>query len=828
MKKRIVKSVVLAVIFILAVIGFSVYMNQGDTDMTADMDMASLPTLSFYYGSREVNAVVGHKTEMNVLSIRDNILPYTNSLSGNLNLYEAEVESAKYDVYTLDGEELLASDSLDVSESDFVISMADILEKGQEALLRITLMLAGEEPVYYYTRIVNEGDFYVKNNLDYVMELHEGILAKKETPAIKKGMEPNGEGDNTTLQHVTIHSDIRHVLWGDLVPEMVNKMSVEIKETNEAYTSIQLSYRVALAGDNNDEEEYNVKEFFKVASKDGKHYLLAYDRTATEIFNPYNVVLSSKGIILGMTGEEIPFKANKEGTIASFVVERELWSYNKVEDEFSKVFSFASSANNDSRNYYDQHAVRILSMEENGNMTFSVYGYMNRGEHEGESGLAIYYYNMVTNSIEEKAFIKRADSYLVIDEELNKLAYYNAEQDILYVLVEEDLYKINFVEGTQDILVENLEKNQYVTSNEGHMIAYQLADSNAVSVWNFATDKQLKVELESEENIIPLGFVGEDFVYGIANPADVGMDPSGTSVNAMRSLEIRNEKNAVVKTYEIQGIYILNAEVNRNMITLTRGKKNGSSYVAVSDDYITNNEESGGKISLKSYWTEKKETQYRLLFDEMISDTNAKTLEPKFTLYETLLTFESKASDKEQYYFVYGYGEQVGRFANAAEAIKYADEISGVVISPKQHYVWEDGNRVAWYRNFNISRFVAESGETSLEACVRRVLRYENAEAIDVVAAMKESSPEAIISQYTSGEGVRFRGSSCKDMFYLIDKGTPVIALTDSSNAVLLIGYDALNVTYVDVASGSIKSCSIEKMNSMTAGSGRTYIGYVK
>ena len=200
----------------------------------------------------------------------------------------------------------------------------------------------------------------------------------------------------------------------------------------------------------------------------------------------------------------------------------------------------------------------------------------------------------------------------------------------------------------------------------------------------------------------------------------------------------------------------------------------------------------------------------------------------KFTLYETLLTFESKASDQDQYYFVYGYGEQVGRFVNAAEAIKYADEISGVVISPKQHYVWEDGNRVAWYRNFNISRFVAEPGETSLEACVRRVLRYENAEEIDVVAAMKESSPEAIISQYTSGEGVRFRGSSCKDMFYLVDKGTPVIALTDSSNAVLLIGYDALNVTYVDVASGSIKSCSIEKMNSMTAGSGRTYIGYVK
>ena len=828
MKKRIIKSIVLTVIFILAVIGFSAYMNQGDTDMTADMDMATLPTLSFSYGGREVNPVVGHKEEMNVSSVRDDILPYTGSVSGSLNLYEAVVTSAKFDVFTLDGTEVLASDVLEIAEDTFVISMGEILEKGKEALLRITLTLEGDEPVYYYTRVVNEGDFYVKDNMNYVMELHEGILSKKETPAIKRGMEPNGEGDNTTLQHVTIHSDMKHVLWGDLVPEVVNKMTVEIKETNDAYTAIQLSYRVALSGDNNDEEEYNVKEFFKVSSKDGKNYLLAYDRTATEIFNSYNVVLSSKGIILGMTGEEIPYKSNKEGTIASFVVERELWSYNKAEDEFSKVFSFASSANNDPRNYHDQHAVRILSMEENGNMTFSVYGYMNRGEHEGESGLAIYYYNMGTNSIEEKAFIKRADSYLVIDEELNKLAYYNAEQDILYILVEEDLYKINFVEDTQEILVENLQKEQYVTSNEGNMIAFQSEEDNTVSVWNFATDKQLTVKIESEDKIIPLGFVGEDFVYGIANPEDEGTDPSGQWVNAMHTLEIRNAKNVVVKSYEIEGIYILNAEVEGNMITLSRGKKNGSAYTAVSDDYITNNEESGGSISLKSYWTEKKETQYRLLFDEMISDTSAKTLEPKFTLYESLLTFESKTSESDKYFFVYGYGEQVGRFTNAADAIEYADEISGVVISPQQRYVWEDGNRVAWYRNFNIGRFVAESGETTLDACVKRVLRYENAEAIDVPTAMKEMSPEAIISQYTTGEGIRFRGSSCKDMFYLIDKGTPVIALTDSSNGVLLIGYDALNVTYVDVASGSIKSCSIEKMNSMTAGSGYTYIGYVK
>ena len=830
MKKRIIKAIILPIIFVLAVIGFSAYMNQGDTDMTADMDGATLPTLSFVRDGIEMNPVVGHKSEMNIASVRDNILPYNSgTITGLLQAYESVISSAKYEIYSLNGAELLESDALEIEDERFTVSVGNLLENGKELLLKITLVQENEEELYFYTRIVKENDFYVKENVNYILDLHEAIISKTETPALKKGLESNSEGDNSTLHHVNIHSDIAHVLWGDLEPEISGNVTVEIKEVNASYLSAQLSYRVISSGDNNDKETYAVKEFFKVCSKEGKHYLLAYDRKATEVFDANNTVLSGKGIILGMVPEEIPYKVNKDATVAAFVLERELWAYNKTEDEFSLVFSFASVANDDARNYYDQHNVRILSMEDNGSMTFSVYGYMNRGDHEGESGLAIYYFNMDTNSIEEKAFIKSNQSYLAIDEDLNRLAYFNSEQDILYLLVEEDLYKINLTENTQEILMENLQKDQYVTSEEGHLIAYKMgANSNKLTIWNFAADKQLNVEVDEGMEAVPLGFVGEDFVYGYANPENVGYDSSGRQVLGIHKLEIRNAANRMIKDYEIAGIFILDAKVKDNMITLTRAKKNGSSFVEISEDYITNNEEASGLVELKSYWTDKKQTQYRLVFEEGIEDTHAKKLEPKYTLYETLLTFDSKGENEEVYYYTYGYGEQAGRFTNAAEAIELADQLSGVVISPEQNYVWEDGNRVAWYRNFNIGRFTAEAGETTLAACVRRVLRYEEAAAIDVTAALAEKSPEALITELTSGEGIRFRGGSCKDMFYLIDKGTPVIALTDSSNAVMLVGYDALSVTYVDVAGGSIRSCSIDKMNQMTSGSGHTYIGYVK
>ena len=91
------------------------------------------------------------------------------------------------------------------------------------------------------------------------------MLTKENEDAVKKVMEANASGDNSTLQHVTIHSDLKHSMWGELKPEIVGDLHYEIKETKTAYTSVLLNYQVQCAGDNNKEELFNVKEFFKVS-----------------------------------------------------------------------------------------------------------------------------------------------------------------------------------------------------------------------------------------------------------------------------------------------------------------------------------------------------------------------------------------------------------------------------------------------------------------------------------------------------------------------------------------------------------------------------------
>lgn len=831
MKERTIRIVVLSVVFVLAIIVFSFWTNRGSADLTADMGSATLPTVSFKVAGRKANMLVGHKREMNLAAVRDTISIYDESEKLEMTIHHnaEHVDSISYEIYTLDGKEKLYQETINKVKETVSLKMGADLSEGQEGVLKITLH-RGETPLYYYTRVMQDQDYYVKDCVNYVEELHTNIFKKQNEDAVKKVMESNSEGDNTTLQHVTIHSDLQHVMWGSLKPELVNDLQYEIKEAKKAYTSVLLRYQVACAGDNNEEELYNVNEFFKVAYGPERIYLLEYDRTMEEIFDTSNVTLSSKGVILGIAKEDTPYKVNPDGTIVAFVQANELWNYQREEDAFSLVFSFASAEKHDERNLTGNHSIKILSMEDDGNMTFSVSGYMNRGGHEGESGIAIYYYYAGKNCIEEIAFIPSTDSYAVMEKTLGESAYYSQKQDVLYLLSDGTLRKIEMEESANTVLVEGLQKGQYVASDDGHLFAYQKnIDGNIVTeVWNFANDSKKEISANVGEVIVPLGFVGNDFVYGISKTENAGHDSSGVAVQAMHKVEIRNEKNKVIKTYEQANVYVLRAIVENNMITLKQGTKEGNLFKEISEDYITNNETSSGdQVVLKSYSTDLKEKQYRLTFAKSIQDTKAKALHPKQVIQERATVLELESEIDESYFYVYGHGVQAGVFEEAGEAIELAEELSGVVISPEQNYVWEADNRVAWYRNFNVSAFVTKDGETNLAACVRKVLGYEGKSA-DVVAELSSKTPEQILSEQLETEAVRFRGCSVKDMFYLIDKGVPVIGLKDSNNAILFVGYDAKTATYIDPTNGGTYASSIEKLDEMLKGSGNTYIGYVR
>ena len=101
----------------------------------------------------------------------------------------------------------------------------------------------------------------------------------------------------------------------------------------------------------------------------------------------------------------------------------------------------------DERENWNHHDIKIVSVDEAGSIDFVVYGYMNRGTHEGEVGTGVYHYDGLAHTIDEEAFIPSKTSYEVLKAEMGKMLYLN-EKNEFYLMMDDSLYRINSVSYT--------------------------------------------------------------------------------------------------------------------------------------------------------------------------------------------------------------------------------------------------------------------------------------------------------------------------------------------------------------------------------------------
>ena len=833
MKRKIIKAGVLIVVFIAALIISSMIINSGTDDEIVDMGAPTLPRISFTVDQREVNPLFGYVQDMDITAMRDTITPLNadGSLTMNIEKNGREISDIRYEVYSLDGEEKYTEGKVEVPEEDSAatLDVGTILSGDtREAVLKVMLTV-GEDTVNYYTRVAMPENLTTAECLEYAQDFHEKALNKEDTEEMESHLEPGEESDNTTYQTVNIHSDITHVQWGDLSPEIVGDVEWSIKESNTVYTSILAKYQVSCVDENGESGLYDVKEFFRVRFLVDTIYLLDYNRDMEQVFQGTPQDFDGNGILFGIASDDIQYETNSDETIVAFVQERNLWLYNGEADELTQVFSFANQEGRDMRSKNDQHAVRIISMDDDGNIAFAVYGYMNRGFHEGEVGVGIYYFSMDSNAIEEKAFIPSTKSYAIAADELAKMVYYNHEQSMLHVLADGTLYEIDLDADKQTVLAEGLTEDEYAVSDDGHLMAYQVKESeeedkatdkdtgsgqdktaasaggSQICVMNLKSGNTFTIDAAEGESVRPLGFINGDFIFGKERSSDAGVTASGEEISPMYEIEIRNSDNKTEAQYsfEDENIYTTDILIDGNLLTLNRVVKNGNVYSSTDQEYITNNQErKESDISLTTYTTDVKETQIRMSFANGIASTEPELVKPGQIASGKPLTVTISGGSSGEKFYVYGMGELIDVYDKAAYAIQKANEVAGVVISSEQQYVWERGNRDLVYST-DASSFRTEGDETSLAACERYMEQYE-AHQVDLT------------------------GCELEQVLYVINRGCPVITLIDTDHAVLLTGYTTTDITYIDPEDGTNHTVGMGTMEKQTKKAGNVFIGYIK
>ncbi|QNM04353.1 cysteine peptidase family C39 domain-containing protein [Qiania dongpingensis] len=846
MKKILKRLLVLVIVFVAAVAAVLFFTRKKKQEVVyAVMDSASLPVVTMEFEGSAVNTLHGYAGAMEASYMRDTItpIPQDRKLSFQVDTYGNTVKGIEFEIRSLDGANLIETKSCDSYSGDSEtvrgeIVLQDLLNAETEYILILKLKTDKWDSAYYYTRIRYYGDTHIGEQIAFAQNFSELAFSKNTSEELTVQLESSSDADNSSLGYADIKSSYRHVTWGDLSPQRSGEIRIDIKEMNKMVGSIQLSYGVTAEGDSGKVESYNVKEFFSVRYVDGKLWLIAYERTMDQAFEASDITIQNGKIELGIVSPgNLPIETASAGDHTAFVADGELWSYNKKENEASKLFSFKEKNDDGVRTLYDQHKFRIISVGEEGDVAFTVYGYMNRGSHEGECGLVFYQYSRAENAIHEVFFIPSAKPFQILKEEIGTLSYVGNNQ-LFYLMFGNSIYAIDFSGEEYVEIISGMEEDSFVISEDSSAVAWQeeedIYGGKNIQVFYMDDGTNFTIHASEGETIRALGFIDGDFIYGRARESDI--EKGSLIVNyPMYALEIIDRKQQIQTTYQRDGIYISDIQVEEGKIQITRETKgaDGAWAPAPGDALIQNQAGEEEKSVVSSRISDIKKTTYSLNLSS--SDNKEKVLsittpkeEASADTRELSLISTADLGKTDKRYYAYASGRLRGICYSVREAIGLVYDKMGVVVDSGGNYIWTRANRAS-EALIDVNSVAASAENERLAACLSIMLKQENI-TMDVAGELASGrTAYEILNEAFSGRALDLHGCILNQVLYYVDCGYPVLALTENDKAELIIGYDVYkNLIIYDSLTGGTYKISQDDAEAYYASYGYPFVSWIK
>ena len=845
--KSIIKSTIVVIVFFAALFIIGNVMNKGNADMTTEMEAATYPVVSVNYGGFQINKMHGYRDVMEVDQMRECITPLAagRKMQLTIDTYGNRIGGLRFEVRSVDGSRLIENTEMEGYEQSgdeirVSFGIKDLIENNQEYLFVLVLTTGAGKEIRYYTRIVNPEEYYVADKLEYVRDFSNKTFDKEAAKSLTKYLESNAEGDNTTFGRVTIHSSFHQVTWGDLDITRISNPEITIKDLGAETGNFVMEYYVSMPY-GSETNYYRVKEYYRIRHTADRIYLLDYERTMNQIFNEKGNAYANNKILLGIVGEEPILRESDGGNAAVFVSGNRLFSYNIVDNKLALLFGFYDGENMDARTLYDGHKIKILNVDEGGNVIFLVYGYMNRGRHEGQVGISVYYYDSTVNTVEEMAYIPCSHSQAILMKEVDQLSYINRNGK-LYLLWDDQIYAVDVVKHSSEIVVENLTEENFKVSDSNRMVVWQnragtgkdeeTAAYEELILMNLISGAQKTIQAGTRERIIPIGFMGEDLIYGIAREDDIQKDYAGNEVIPMYLVRIANESSGVLMEYRQENVYVLSGTVEGNQIILKRLQKTeDGTFTEIADDQIMNAESAQeSKNTIEVAAVDKYEKLTQIALKSKIDVSTLLHLTPKEVLFEGGRNISlPEVSVPLDRYYVYGkYGIETV-CTNEGRAVKLADGISGTVTAQDGSYIWQKGNRSLRNQIMAIQGESISEGRDSLAVCLDTILAYEgvvrNSQYMlrrgdSVLDILKESLEDARVLDLT--------GCTLDAVLYYVNRDIPVLAMMQDGTAVLIVGFNEKNTVVMNPEIGNVYKVGMNDSTEWFEQNGNHFITYIR
>ena len=753
---------------------------------------SSLPVVTMEFDGRQINELCAYADEMDLNYAAEAIylledtydIPVCAELKGNT------VSGVSFYLYDMENSSLLQNGiSSDLEEEEDTLKTtitlaSQVVSTDTEYVLDIVLELSSGKELHYYTRVLKASGTYTADQIELAYSFSEATVSGDQD-AITSYMETNPwTQSNSNFSGVNLKSSINQMTWQSMDVEQLTDAAVTILDINGTIGCYRLEYIVTRT-DDDETEYYRVSEYFRIRMNASVSYILTYEREVDQIFIPSEENLSSSYAELGIiSSEDIETAASPDGSYSCFVYSGTLWQLDSANKALMQVFSFESDDPwQDTAMYYD-HDIEVMSVDDEGNIQFIVYGYMNAGLHEGLCGVGLYTYSAESGIVTEELFIQADVPYEILKETTGQMIYINEDNE-LYILIDQTIYSISLEKYTVETVKDSLTEGTYCVSITQRMIAWQedgkVNSADSISVLDAESGYTYTISASSGMSIKILGFVGDDPVYGTGSDENYYYDSSDEEYLLMNTVYLKDLEAGEISEYASSSGYFLSAEYEYNRIEIA---KSDSDSLTIYSAEISAAE----APEITSDYDDIRETIYYVKFVSSTTSSGDFTIKTDVEIYMTDADVVQPKGFLELSgrYLAYGKGDLILITSSAAEAIQAAYENEGYVKD--------------------------ESG-----FFYRRSMRATS-------VSMTESAIEAAVAEYEAGNIVSVTGITYTEAMYFTGEGLALFWEYEGE-MYLIYGYDSSEYLLLyDLESGTESKVSGSKVEDDFEASGSLYV----
>ena len=788
MRKTIKKAVILLVIFIAALAVYFIWSSGKDDEgaVYTSIEDANLPVVYKELFGRKMNCLYGFVEDRPTSAGRGDltVLPEDRRLPVSFEDVDSKVKGIQYEIRSLDGERLVERTVLEEwtqegTQVKAVLPIQNLLSAGKEYMMTLAISTEEHPAVYYYTRIMWSENHHMEDMLNLAMEFSDKTFSYDTARDLTTYLETDPNADNSSLGKVTLKNSFTQLTWRGLEMKRESEVSVHLREMQGVMGIIELDYVTSTTDEDGSREFYDVTESFTMKWNTQRIYMMNYDRRVNQIFSGESNLYSDKRIMLGISdSEELQTMSDPSEKYHAFVANRALWCYDADKGSSTKVFAFRKSED-DLRTNFNSHGVKILSVSEEGNIDFLVYGYMNRGNHEGTTGVALYRYENGDNTLTERLYLPSGEDYWSLRQDIGRLSYLSSNQT-LYLLMDHAVYGVELSGKEYMVVADGLTEENFAVSADGSRIAWQdgsdIYSSEKLNVMDLKTGKKDEIRFQDQTVIRLVGFVGSDLVYGLANPGEKLMTDGRITGLPLYALEIVGSTMETETRYERQGLYLTDVQIRDSRVHMTRMRKAGGDYEMVDEDTLVCNEEViADPLAGIGYLADS--VKGRLYFVQLNSQAaKSRTIRvhvPKKAVAEenNVISLTANHPISIRRYYAYSGGRMNGSYVDFAQAVKAAYDDMGLVTDQNGYVFWVRANR----------------------SDVKTIKDIQNE-----VAVVERYLDELAQGNEVSTDGTRLvdaRGCTLNQILYFVYRGRPVVAYLGNGGYGLIYGYDQYNIS---------------------------------